>query len=181
MNGGTPRKISASAWSPRWSPDGNSVVYNRLRADGSDNGLEVAEVATGKKSEVPSPNGKLGAFWLDQQTMAAANGDLKKLMIFDFRTKAWTDLVAVNVRNLVQNWINSPDGKYVYYSAGGQEATIQRVRVADRKVETITSLKDFTRVANFGAPQLRMAADGSPTLTRAVDTEEIYALNMRWP
>jgi DNA-binding winged helix-turn-helix (wHTH) protein len=181
MNGGSPQEISASAFSPRWSPDGNSVVYNRVKADGSDNGLEIAEVATGKKSEVPSPDGKLGAFWLDQQTMAAANGDLKKLMIFDFRTKAWTDLVTVDVRNLVQNWINSPDGKYVYYAAGGQEATIQRVRVADRHVEMVTSLKNFTRVANFGSPQLRIAADGSPTLTRAVDSEEIYALNVRWP
>jgi hypothetical protein len=181
MNGGSPQTISASAWSPRWSPDGNSVVYNRRKADDSDNGLEIAEVATGKKFEVPSPNGKLGAFWLDPETMVAASGDLKKLEIFDFRTRTWTELVTVNVRNLIQNWINSPDGKYVYYAAGGAEPTIQRIRVADRKVETVTSLKDFTRVANFGAPQLRMAEDGSPTLTRAVDTEEIYALNMLWP
>jgi DNA-binding winged helix-turn-helix (wHTH) protein/WD40 repeat protein len=181
MNGGTPRQISASAWSPRWSPDGKSVVYNRVKADGSVNGLEIAEVATGKKSEVPSPNGKLAAFWLDQQTMAAANGDLKDLMIFDFRTRAWTRIVAGNVQNPLQNWINSPDGKYIYYAAGGSEASIQRIRVADRHVETITSLKDFTRVANFGSHQLRVAPDGSPTLTRAVDSEEIYALNVRWP
>ncbi len=181
MNGGSPQKISASAWSPRWSPDGNSVVYNRRKADGSDNGLEIAEVATGKKSEVPSPNGKLGAFWLDQQTMVAANGDLKKLMIFDLRTTTWTDLVAGNLQNWLQNWINSPDGKYVYYAAGGSEASIQRIRVADRHIETISSLKDFTRVANFGAPQLRVAPDGSPTLTRAVDSEEIFALDVRWP
>jgi eukaryotic-like serine/threonine-protein kinase len=181
MNGGSPQKISASAASPRWSPDGNSVVYNRCNADGSDNGLEIAEVATGKKSEVPSPNGKLGAFWLDQQSMVAANGDLKKLMIFDLRTTTWTDLVSGNLENWLQNWINSPDGKYVYYAAGGPEASIQRIRVADRHIETISSLKDFTRVANFGAPQLRVAPDGSPTLTRAVDSEEIFALEVRWP
>jgi DNA-binding winged helix-turn-helix (wHTH) protein/Tol biopolymer transport system component len=177
VNGGSPRTISASANSPRWSPDGNSVVYNRVKADGGEGDLEMAEVGTGKKTEIPSPDGKLGAFWLDQQTMVAANGDLKKLMIFDFRTRTWTDLVAATL----ENWINSPDGKYAYYAAGGTEASIQRIRIADRHVETVTSLKDFTRVSNYEGPQLRMAADGSPSLTRAIDNEEIYALNVRWP
>jgi len=109
--------------------------------------------------------------------MVAANGDLKTLMMFDFRTRKWTDLVAA----ILENWINSPDGKYVYYTAGGTESSLQRIRVADRHIETVTSLKDFIRASNFGAAQLRMAADGSPTFTRAVDSEEIYALNVRWP
>ena len=177
MNGGSPRTLSASAFSPKWSPDGNSVAYNRLKADGSDNGLEMVEVVTGKKTKIPSPDGKLGAFWLDQQTMVAANGDLKKLMIFDFRTRTWTDLVAA----ILENWINSPDGKYAYYAAGGTEASIQRIRIADRHVETVTSLKDFTRISTYEGPQLRMTADGSPTLTRDMDSEEIYVLNVRWP
>lgn len=178
VNGGTPRTVSARAWSPKWSPDGTRVAYNPLKPDGTSDGLlEVAEIATGKKTEIPSPDGKLGAVWLDQQTMVAANGDLHKLMIFDLRTGTWADLVAATL----ENWINSPDGKYVYYASGGAESSIRRIRVADRHVETVTSLKDFTRVQNFGAPQLRMAADGSPTLTRAVDSEQIYALHVRWP
>jgi DNA-binding winged helix-turn-helix (wHTH) protein/WD40 repeat protein len=180
MNGGSPRTVSSRAFSPRWSPDGNSVVYNRVKADGMDNGLEIAEIATGKKSEVPSPDGKLGAFWLDEQSMAAADGELKNLEVFDFRTKTWTVLVAGNFRNWLQNWINSPDGKFVYYAAGGPEESIQRVRVADRHVETVNSLKDFTRASNPYI-QLRMTADGSPSLTRALDSEEIYVLNVRWP
>jgi len=177
VNGGAPRVVSASAWSPKWSPDGKLVAYNLLPPAGSFGQLEIAEIATGKKTEIPSPDGKLGAFWLDAQTIVAANGNLKKLMIFDFRTGKWTDLVAATL----ENWINSPDGKYVYYAAGGAESSIQRIRVADRRVETVTSLKDFTRVQNFGAPQLRMAADGSPTLTRAVDSEEVYAISVHWP
>ncbi len=178
LNGGEPRTVSPNAWSPKWSPDGRLVAYNLIKPDDNYTGqIEVAEIATGKKTEIPSPEGKLGAFWLDAQTMVAANTDLRKLMIFDFRTGKWTDLVAATL----ENWINSQDGKYVYYAAGGVESSIQRIRVADHHVETVTSLKDFTRVQNFGAPQLRMAADGSPTLTRAVDSEEVYALIVRWP
>jgi hypothetical protein len=105
---------------------------------------------------------------------------LKNLEVFDFRTKTWTVLVAGKSRNWLQNWINSPDGKYAYYAAGGTEESIQRVRIADHHVETVTSLKDFTRALNPYI-QLRMTADGSPSLTRALDSEEIYALNVRWP
>jgi hypothetical protein len=48
-------------------------------------------------------------------------------------------------------------------------------------METVTSLKDFARVLNFGLTQFRVAPDGSPILTRAADSQEIYALNVRWP
>jgi len=64
---------------------------------------------------------------------------------------------------------------------GGTEPSIQRVRVADHHVETITSLKDFIRVLNFGKPQLRVAPDGYPALTRDTDPQQIYALSVRWP
>jgi hypothetical protein len=36
-------------------------------------------------------------------------------------------------------------------------------------------------VVNHGWTQLRVAPDGSPTLTRSVDSSEIYALNVKWP
>jgi Tol biopolymer transport system component len=178
MNGGLPRKIVESAESPRWSPDGSSIVATARGGTGRyrNNGLRIVEVGTGNMSEVPSSKGKGGAFWLDQETLGADEG-YKKLLIFDLRTRKWTDLVAGNF----VNWINSPDGRYVYFASGGAEPSVQRIRVADRQVETITSLKDFTRVMNFEWTQLRVAPDGSPTLTRSLDSQEIYALNVRWP
>jgi Tol biopolymer transport system component len=176
MNGGLPKKIVERGGSARWSPDGTSIVASVYGADDSDLGLWIVEVGTGKMSEVPSSKHKGGAFWLDQDTLGA-DEDLKKLLIFDLRTGKWTDLVAGNFAN----WINSPDGKYVYFASGGAEPSVQRIRVADRHIETITSLKDFIRVSNFGFPQLRVAPDGSPMLTRDLDSQQIYALNVRWP
>ena len=177
MNGSPPQKIVEKLTSARWSPDGIFIVATAIGSDGSNDGLRIVEVGTGKRSELPSSKDMLGAFWLDQETLGALSGDRTKLLIFSLRTQKWTDLVAGNF----SNWINSPDGKYVYFATGGTEPSVRRIRVADHQIETITSLKDFVRVLNFGLTQLRVAPDGSPTLTRAMDTQEIYALSVRWP
>jgi hypothetical protein len=177
MNGGLPQKIVEHGSAAKWSPDGSSIVTD------SGTGLLIVEVGTGKRSEVPFSNDKAFAFWLDQETLGARDfemlgaRDSTTLLIFDLRTRKWTDLVAGSFKN----WINSPDGKYVYFSVGGAEPMVQRIRVADHHLETITSLKDFAEVAEPRLLQLRVAPDGSPILTRAVDSMEIYALNVRWP
>jgi DNA-binding beta-propeller fold protein YncE len=182
MNAGPARKIVEHAASARWSPDGSSIVFSPANPYGIPFELRILEVAKGKISEVPSSRGKSSGFWLDQETLGAgaANGeDGGKLQIFDLRTQKWTDLVTMT--DQIENQVNSPDGKYVYFFVRGAEPTVQRVRVADHHVEVIASLKEFSRVLNFGWPQLRVAPDGSPTLTRDVDLGQIYALNVKLP
>jgi hypothetical protein len=58
-----------------------------------------------------------------------------------------------------------------------------RIRLADRKVEEIASLKDLHRVVDpvDGDTQLSVAPDGSPVFTRDIGTQEIYALTVKWP
>jgi hypothetical protein len=57
-----------------------------------------------------------------------------------------------------------------------------RVRLADHKVETITSLRDLSRaVGPGGGPALSVAPDGSAVFTRNTGTQEIYALTVKWP
>ena len=55
------------------------------------------------------------------------------------------------------------------------------LRVGDRQLETITSLKDLHRPADNGFTQINVAPDGSPILTLDTGYQEIYALNIRWP
>ena len=74
----------------------------------------------------------------------------------------------------------STDGKYLYY-IGGVEPTALRLRLADQRVETITSLKDLHRVENDAGTQFKVAPDGSPIFTRDTGYQELYALNIRWP
>ena len=86
------------------------------------------------------------------------------------------------LRQLLQHGLMiSPDGKYLYFTTGGADPSVARIRFSDQKMETITSLKDFHRVINERSTQINVAPDGSPIFTRDTGYQEIYALNIKWP
>jgi dipeptidyl aminopeptidase/acylaminoacyl peptidase len=176
MKGGEPQRIGDNLTSPRWSPDGSSIVVNWNGTNGQ-YGLKVIDLRTGKADDIPGSGDKVGPCWLDQEHLLAGIEGGPNLLIFNLKTRKWTDFFSSDA----VNFITSPDGKYVYIASGNPEPGVQRIRVANRHVETIASLRDFPRVINFGWTQLRVAPDGSPTLTRAADGPEVYALNVRWP
>ena len=80
------------------------------------------------------------------------------------------------------NWNLSPDRKYFYFTSEGADPKAQRLRVVDRQIETITSLKDLRRVSDWVEnTQINVAPDGSPIFTRDIGSQEIYALTVKWP
>jgi len=122
----------------------------------------------------------VGGFWETQDTLVAPNQKLTSFLTFNLKTRKWTDLSPKDLGN-IEHWMISPDGKYLYFTTGGAEPKIERIRFADQQIETITSLKDFHRVVNYAGTQINVAPDGSPILTRDTGYQEIYALNVRWP
>jgi hypothetical protein len=58
-----------------------------------------------------------------------------------------------------------------------------RVRLADRKVEEIVSLKHFRRVVDTVdySTQISVAPDSSLVFTRDLGAQEIYSLTVKWP
>jgi WD40 repeat protein len=174
MNGGQPQRIVDGAFA-LWSPDGNLLVVN------TPVGLQTYDLRTKKESPVPGAvmgtQYMVGANWIKQDMFMAATQDLKKFVTFDFKTQKWTDLVS----GTFVNWAVSPDGEYLYYTTGGADPKVERIRFADRRIETVTSLKDFRLATYEGSTDISVAPDGSPVFTRDVGHEEIYALNVRWP
>jgi Tol biopolymer transport system component len=178
MKGGTPQKILDNAINAAWSPDGNYLYYqiaSRWRG-------MIIDLRTGTKSAVPSSEPLFG-FWLNQNTLIAPNEKGTNFLTFNLRTGKWTEFERSNFSSIGEDWMISPDGKYMYFTTAGGEAKAMRLRFADRQLETITSLKDLHRaVVNDGeASQINVAPDGSPIFTRDTGYQEIYALNMRWP
>jgi tricorn protease-like protein len=182
-DGGQPQRIKGAIGAD-WSPEGNLLLLTTLiegKQLGDKDSLELKtfDIRTGKISVVPSSVGTIGAMWIAQDTLIAANESATKFLAFDFKTQKWTDVVAGNF----VNWNLSPDRKYFYFTTGGPDQKVQRLRLADHQVETIATLKDLHRVEDSveNGTQISVAPDGSPVFTRDIATQEIYALTVKWP
>jgi Tol biopolymer transport system component len=100
-------------------------------------------------------------------------------VLFDFSTEKWMDLAKMNDVGW-PNW--SGDGKSVYFEDGGSAPAIFRVRISDRKLERVVSLKEMRQTGTFGSQGgLSLTPDDSPLILRDTGVEEIYALDWEAP
>ena len=182
VNGGSPRKIAENnSWAASWSPDSNRVVF-AVYTERRYTKFQIYDMSTGNSSFVPDSQDLTGVQWVAEDLLVAASKDRTKLVVFDFKTQKWSDLVPGPIPGSVSNWARAPDFKYVYYTTGGAEPQVFRVRLADHRVEMITSLKDLPRATDAsGFTQISVAPDGSAVFTRDIGTQEIYALTVNWP
>lgn len=109
----------------------------------------------------------------------AGNEDQTKLLTLDLSSGKLTELVS----GIIVDWAISPDRKYLYYTTGGAEPKIMRLRLVDHTTEEIASLKKVPRAVDpiLGSTQMSVAPDGSPVFTRDIGSQEIYALSVKWP
>ena len=180
MDGGSPPTIveKDGAW-PHWSPDGSLLVF---RDRGASPHIHFLDLRTGRSSLVPGPAGLLNPQWVGDDRLVAGTQDFTKLMVFDVRAQQWSELVSFTAPGYLVNWVHTPDYKAVDYTTGGADPMLFRVRVADRKIETITSLKGLHRATGPGGnTEISVAPDGSAVFTRDIGTQEIYALTVKWP
>jgi serine/threonine protein kinase len=177
MNGGTPQKLAENANAPDWSPDGNLLAVTTPTQ--STYQSRIVDLRNGNVSVVPESKNTLGPWFATQDTLIAAANDQSKLSRYDFRTQKWSDLVTSPDKFV--NWLTSPDGKYFYYSTGGNNPTVFRVRLADDVVEQVVSLKSVRLVNDpESGPKLNVTPDNSVLVLRDIGTEEVYALSVNW-
>ena len=180
-SGGTPQKLSEQATAPDWSPDGNLLAVTSAANDPSAPGggyyqLKIVDLRTRQVSIVPDSRGKIGPWFVSPEMMIAVTEDQSKFQLFDFKTQKWSDIISSPGQ--FTTWETSADGKYFLYAAGGNEPKIFRMKLSDRSIEEVTSLKNF---ASVGDPALSVSPDDSAVLTRNVGTQEVYALTIKWP
>jgi len=170
---------------PAWSGDGNSIIFGEspLGQLGAlhTNGLHIVDLKTRLASIIPGTEG----LWSprtspDGRYLVGLYADTQRLMLFDPKTQKATELVKeTNV-----GWPEwSRDSQYVYFqltSGAADGAKLVRVRIADRNLEEIKSLKDI-RQAGFYTNWCGLAPDSSPLTMRNAATQEIYALDVDLP
>jgi Tol biopolymer transport system component len=180
MDGGSPPTIvEKDGASPHWSPDGSLLVF---LDHGASRHIHVLDLRTRRNSLVPASTGLLNPQWVGDDRLVAGTEDFTKLMVFDVRAQQWSELVSFTAPGYVVNWVHTPDYKSVDYTIGGTDPMLFRVRLADRKIEAITSLKGLHRATGpAGNTEISVAPDGSAVFTRDIGTQEIYALRVKWP
>jgi Tol biopolymer transport system component len=188
-DGGSPRQVAPEDRSqshPTWSPDGSSLVFDRLFWEVDDPsliGLHQVNLSTGEVTEIPGSEGMWHARWSPDGRYLAAQGtpDSRTLMLFDWTTRQWSEYVrGVPGAAAYSTW--SRDSQYVYFENGHHvERFLYRLRVRDRKVEQLGGLDAMRQTAGTVTLWMGLAPDDSPLIMRDLGSSEIYALDLQAP
>jgi DNA-binding winged helix-turn-helix (wHTH) protein/WD40 repeat protein len=160
-----------------WMPDNKSVVFGPWKG-GESRGVKVLDLSTNRVTPLPGAT----EMWSprvspDGRYIAALSQQDSKLMLFDMTTQKWQELSALY--SGYPSW--SRDGKFLYFqdwgSGGLSPLRVVRLRLSDRKLETIFDLRTLDRLSiGTYMSWSGLAPDDSVLLSRNISTQEIYAL-----
>lgn len=180
-HGGEPQAISdddRDESDPDWSPDGESLMFSRppdyLAELGASKAIQVLNLRTKQVSPLPGSEGLFGSRWSHSgRYVAAISLDHMRLLLFDFSTQTWTELGRFKT---LHNPVWSRDERFLYFEIV-DEAGIYRLRVSDRAVERVASLRgawasDMDRCSFEG-----LGPDDSPLISCFRDDRDVYALD----
>ena len=182
-NGGAPTEpVEWPGWQgvPVWTPDGNGLIFG-------ENGetfpirpscmLHYFDFKTGKTTNLPGTTGLWTARMCPTgRYVAATTRDQQKLVLYDLRSARVTELVTFPDSVVGDNPSWSKDGRYIYIDAPlSADPAIYRVRISDRRIERIASLKGISRANQSMGAWIGLTPDDSPLIVRGVQGSEIYS------
>ncbi len=178
-DGGRPAQLTAEnhyETDPNWSPDQNSLMFGgEPWLESSAVAIHMLDLKTHQVSMLSGSEGLYSPHWSpDGRYVLAMSLDSPKLMLFDFNTHKWAELVSSPAA--FPNW--SHDGSYIYFNNPFiAEPAVYRVRISDRKLELVTSLSRQRLGWSIAEKWMGLAGDDSPLILRDTGSEEIYALD----
>ena len=177
--GGTPELLplgNTKKADPTWMPDGKSIVFGEPTSNDSV-AIYRIDLQTKKVSSIPDSDGLFSPrVSTDGRYISALARGATKLMLFDTNTNRWSSLVEGQQIGYSE-W--SHDGKYVYMRENwGGAGELVRVRIKDRVLERVLSLKDFPQLADIFAAWIGLTPDDAPLLMRDRSVQEIYAIDL---
>jgi Tol biopolymer transport system component len=184
--GGEPEQVTSGNedhWDATWSPDGNSLAYATVPDDpSSTRPLYIVNLKTRQATVVPN-SARLGSpRWSPDGRYLLATDD-SRIMLYDFNLHSWQQLNQGKVEASYPVW--TPEGKCVYFHAISERGSPEdRICLSDRKIQHVA---DMARAGNLAPIEVGddwwtgLAPDGSILGLRDASSEEIYALDVKFP
>ncbi len=181
-DGGSPRVIyqGTNVLSPSWHRDGTAILFLDAPTVPEEAEVKVLNLKTGQVSTLAGSKGLVNPIISpDGHYLATGTVDGKKLKLYDLERQAWQELTPQPTVGHTE-W--SADSGYLYFDNGlSADPAIYRLRIADHKMEQVTSLKNFRRVVWGNLPWFGLTPDGEPLVMRDVGSQEVYALDFEEP
>ena len=184
--GGTPQEITSEGRNegdPTWTPQGDSIIFGAMPwleyGTSSGPNIRVVDLRTSSISDVSGSESLFSPRCSpDGRYIAALSADSTRLMLYDFKTRKWSQLAQGLFA--FENW--SLDGKYLYAENYLDKSDdFVRVNVPDGNVERLFSLKEVPRGFDPWESWVGLGPDNSPLLMRDKSTQEIYRLDLDFP
>ncbi len=175
-NGGLPRKIVSEKnhddKDPDWSADGSELVFSDTSADES-SVIKILNLQSGRVSRLAAPFPLRSPRWSpDGRYISALTTDLRRLMLYDFATRTWTQLA--DFRMGYPNW--SHNSQYLYVVNLSRRSSVCRVRVSDHAVEPVLDMTGRNQYWT-GDAWLGLTPADTPLLSRDISIQQIFALH----
>ena len=184
--GGNAEQLTSGAHNdmdPSWSPDGTSMAFGEIAQEvqtSKEDAIRILDLKTRQVTNLPNSASLFSPRYSpDGRYLLAVSSANDKLMLFDFATKKWEELVKAFIA--YPYW--SHDGKCIYYNDPSAKALpTYRVCLTDRKPEVVVNLADFGRLAQgrFGW-WTGIGPDESILAVRDISVQEINALDLQIP
>ncbi|HEV7514346.1 MAG TPA: winged helix-turn-helix domain-containing protein [Candidatus Acidoferrum sp.] len=164
---------------PTWTPDGKSIIFGKTNEIGN-GAIYRLDLKTRNASSIPGTDGLFSPrISPDGRYISALNIGQTKLMLLDASTNRWSSLVEGEQVGY-NEW--SHNGEYIYMRENrGGAGELVRVRIKDRVLEHLLSLKGFPQLSDGFASWIGLTPDDAPLLMRDRSVQEIYALDLRFP
>ena len=152
---------------PLWSRDGKWIAYTQMRADEKDANVFVAEVATGRSTNLTPHAGER------LYTAAAWAPDGRKLLITANTLNGTKNVGVLDIPSQKIDWLTqekwdsqaesfSPDGKYAVWTTNNDGN--QAIFLYDMAARHAVALADGTGVNELGGSDTAFSSDGSRLL-----------------
>ena len=187
--GGAPREVvneKHSAHAAVWSGRGSALALTYcLQNDGGNCGvLRRTNLATGASEDIPGSQRLWKNKWSpDGRYMAASGDDLKRLALYDTRTKKWAELEKVNIISPLA-WTH--DSKVlVYQDLGEENQPVRRMPIIDGKqggpVKRVEACKALLEGGVQRCGFEGLTPDGGYLLRLTRGDRDVYSLEVELP